>query len=459
MKLKSRNPFHHPLFYPNFLSDPRDIETFLEGLREIIKISEQSPYAKLGVKLYNVTVPGCEQTEFNSDEYWRCYIRHLSGPIHHQVGTCKMGPSTDPTSVVDPSTRVHGFSNLRVVDTSIIPEPPSGHTQAYSYMFGEKIADIIQNDWMPKTSNIQRLRRQRRFVLDWQYQDPEHTTEAKMTSTTTKKRRIHSFDAMPTKAVRTMNIQEMFRMFNMSDLQALSEQFKNSTIGDIGTILWGFSMQSKIDFKTKLAEHLNLTETDEIHLYKLDALESKMDNTTLALTTTLATTSTELIKQEEIYTTPTTTSTTAISITEQKQMNSEITTTENTILQTDPASSSTSSKNEIASTEKNSAKVIDTNQTTMSESTTLKPMSGMDKIMATAPSLDEDRIRTYKLNETDRYGHGKAKPKYITKQLKTMNTTEYTEDTTQSNQITDKSNVTEVIRTTSTDVNIKIQSS
>lgn len=86
MKLKSRNPFHHPLFYPNFFADRRDIETLLQGIRETIKITEQPAFKSLGVKLYKAKVPGCEKTIFNTDDYWRCYIRHLSATLHHQIG-------------------------------------------------------------------------------------------------------------------------------------------------------------------------------------------------------------------------------------------------------------------------------------------------------------------------------------------------------------------------------------
>lgn len=85
LKLKSRNPFHHPMMFPNFFADSRDIDTLLEGIREAIKIAQQPEFQVLGVKLYNASFPGCETTEFNSDEYWRCYIRHLVSAFYGHI--------------------------------------------------------------------------------------------------------------------------------------------------------------------------------------------------------------------------------------------------------------------------------------------------------------------------------------------------------------------------------------
>lgn len=76
-----------------------------------------------------------------------CQIRAETGPENHQSGTCKMGPSIDPTAVVDPKLRVHGIANIRVADASIFPTVPNANPIAGIMMVAEKAADMINSAW------------------------------------------------------------------------------------------------------------------------------------------------------------------------------------------------------------------------------------------------------------------------------------------------------------------------
>jgi choline dehydrogenase len=72
------------------------------------------------------------------------YLRKVTGPVYHPVGTCRMGP--DPMAVVDAGLNVRGVDGLRVADASIMPSITSGNTNAPAIMIGEKASQLILGD-------------------------------------------------------------------------------------------------------------------------------------------------------------------------------------------------------------------------------------------------------------------------------------------------------------------------
>ena len=49
----------------------------------------------------------------------------------------------DKMSVVDEDTKVHGINNLRIIDSSIMPDIVSGNLNASTLMIAEKGSDLI----------------------------------------------------------------------------------------------------------------------------------------------------------------------------------------------------------------------------------------------------------------------------------------------------------------------------
>ncbi|NLR73418.1 hypothetical protein HGI47_21365 [Novosphingobium sp. ERN07] len=62
------------------------------------------------------------------------------------VGTCCMGSLDDSLAVVDPQLQVREVEALRVVDSSVMPEPVSANTNAPTSMIAEKSADMIRQE-------------------------------------------------------------------------------------------------------------------------------------------------------------------------------------------------------------------------------------------------------------------------------------------------------------------------
>lgn len=148
IQLQSNNPHKHPLIYPNYYTDPYDMQTTIKGIRKIHELEQTKAFRQINATLVRKAPALCEQMKYGSDKYWDCYARHVTLTIYHYTGTCKMGKTDDPSSVVDSRLRVIGVNNLRVVDGSIMPEIVSGHPHAAILMIGEKASALIKEDWM-----------------------------------------------------------------------------------------------------------------------------------------------------------------------------------------------------------------------------------------------------------------------------------------------------------------------
>ncbi|XP_046744791.1 glucose dehydrogenase [FAD, quinone]-like [Diprion similis] len=160
IKLRGKNVSQKPIIVPNYFDHPDDLETLVEGVFFALDLSKTSTMKKLNARLNSNTIPECANLNFPSRDYWRCYARFFSISVYHFTSTCKMGPADDKMAVVDSRLRVHGVNRLRVVDASIMPNVPSGNTNAPTIMIAEKAADLIKQDWNSiisvgcKTSNV-----------------------------------------------------------------------------------------------------------------------------------------------------------------------------------------------------------------------------------------------------------------------------------------------------------------
>ena len=140
LRLASGSPTDQPVLEYRYLRDPFDRERMRGAVRLCAEISAMPEYAPAQMSRLS---PSDEV--LTSDEALDAWLLENVTTQHHSSGTCKMGPSADPMSVVDRSCRVRGVDNLMVVDASIMPDVIRANTNATTIMIAEKIAAEIRS--------------------------------------------------------------------------------------------------------------------------------------------------------------------------------------------------------------------------------------------------------------------------------------------------------------------------
>ena len=134
--VRSADPKAAPEILFNYLQHEDDREGFRDCVRltrEIINQPAMDDYRGDEIQ------PGADVT---SDEAIDAFVRQAVESAYHPSCTCPMG--TDEQAVIDPETRVHGISGLRVVDSSVFPTIPNGNLNGPTIMVAERAADLIR---------------------------------------------------------------------------------------------------------------------------------------------------------------------------------------------------------------------------------------------------------------------------------------------------------------------------
>ncbi|KAJ6590599.1 alcohol oxidase [Mycena vulgaris] len=141
--LSSNNPFDPPVIDPNYLSSRNDVQILLRGMHMLNRVAQTAPLADI-IKPGNRDVLFGHHLAHATNAVLIEYIRTTLESLYHPTSTARMGRRADG-GVVDAELRVHGVENLRVVDASVFPTIPSGHTAAPTIAVAEKAAEMIRS--------------------------------------------------------------------------------------------------------------------------------------------------------------------------------------------------------------------------------------------------------------------------------------------------------------------------
>jgi choline dehydrogenase len=140
VRITSPDPFAAPRIAPNYLSTEQDRRVAARALqltRRIVGTDAMRRFEPEEIK------PG---PAYRTEEELARAAGDVGTTIFHPVGTCKMGPSSDPMAVVDARLRCHRVPGLRIVDASVMPTITSGNTNSPTLMIAEKAAEMMLAD-------------------------------------------------------------------------------------------------------------------------------------------------------------------------------------------------------------------------------------------------------------------------------------------------------------------------
>jgi 5-(hydroxymethyl)furfural/furfural oxidase len=185
VKLRSANWRDEPSVDFNLLSDQRDLERMMDGVRrfgamhltpvmesvtadpfpasysdKVRQVGLLSRKNKLLTDAFAKMLDGPEALRkyllknyvmegvtihdmLTDDEKLEAFVRKASVGVWHASCTCRMGAADDPMAVTDNAGRVRGVDGLRVTDASIFPVVPCANTNFPVLMTAEKVSDAI----------------------------------------------------------------------------------------------------------------------------------------------------------------------------------------------------------------------------------------------------------------------------------------------------------------------------
>ena len=136
LRIASRDSAVPPIIDHRYLSDPEDedLRVLADGVELAREIGGNPALSGL---VGNTISPGsgvASRTEIEA------FVRANCLNYCHPVGTCRMGPASDRSAVVDSRGRIHGLDNAYVADASIMPVIPRANTNIPALVVAERVA-------------------------------------------------------------------------------------------------------------------------------------------------------------------------------------------------------------------------------------------------------------------------------------------------------------------------------
>ena len=148
VQLRSNVPYAKPRIRHNYFAEGEDHDVLRHGLRMAMDIARRPALRQRLETLEQAAEAGLAPRS-DTDEAIDDYIRDNAFSFYHPSGSCAMG------RVVDSQLRIHGLTNVRVADTSVMPTELTGNLNAPAIMIGERVGDFILGSGQPSSGTVE----------------------------------------------------------------------------------------------------------------------------------------------------------------------------------------------------------------------------------------------------------------------------------------------------------------
>jgi choline dehydrogenase-like flavoprotein len=138
LRLTCADPSVAPRVDPAYLSEDDDVAVLVDAVKLARELAGTRALKTAGV--VEQLLPG---RSARSNAEIAAFVRSVASTCFHPTGTCAMGPASSDDAVVGPDLRLHGLTNVRVVDASVFPALVAGNTCAPVVMVAENAAEMI----------------------------------------------------------------------------------------------------------------------------------------------------------------------------------------------------------------------------------------------------------------------------------------------------------------------------
>ncbi|KAJ7148659.1 aryl-alcohol oxidase [Mycena crocata] len=140
--LNSSNPFDAPVIDPALFLDEYDLVAMHIAVKKSVKFLSADAWKGYVLRPIDNLARG-----LTSDDALDAYMRETVVSALHPTGSAAMSPKHAAWGVVDPDLLLKGATGIRIIDASVMPFVPSGHTQAPTYAVAERGADLVEKKW------------------------------------------------------------------------------------------------------------------------------------------------------------------------------------------------------------------------------------------------------------------------------------------------------------------------